>query len=80
MIPRLPKQVIITAKIPAELKKKLAKSKVNISAVVREALTLEAERLEKEKLRKLVEEASEIFQKIPTEEFVEAVRAGREGR
>jgi len=74
------KQVTITAKIPAELKAKLAKSGANVSAVVREALTLEAERLEKERLRKLIEEADEIFQKIPTEEFVEAIRAGREAR
>jgi NTP pyrophosphatase (non-canonical NTP hydrolase) len=36
--------------------------------------------LEREKLRKLVEEAGEILQKIPSEEFVAAVRAGRETR
>jgi antitoxin CcdA len=76
----LGKQVTITAKIPADLKKKLVKSGANVSAIVREALTLEAERLEREKLRKLVEEAGEILQKIPTDEFVEAVRAGREAR
>ena len=51
-----------------------------MSAIVREALTLEAERLEKQKLRKLAEEAGDILQKIPTEEFVKAVRAGREAR
>jgi post-segregation antitoxin (ccd killing protein) len=77
---KMAKQVTITAKIPAELKEKLVKSKVNVSAIVRKALSLEAERLEKERLRRLVEETSEIFQKIPTDEFVEAVRAGREAR
>lgn len=74
------KQVTITAKIPVELKEKLVKSGANVSAIVRKALTQEAERLEKERVRKLVEETSEIFQKIPAEEFVESVRAGRETR
>jgi post-segregation antitoxin (ccd killing protein) len=74
------KQVTITAKIPLELKEKLVKSGVNVSEVVREALTQEVRRQEKERIRKLIEETSEIFQKIPAEEFVEVIRAGRESR
>ena len=73
-------QVTVSAKIPAELKKKLTKLGVNVSGLVREALRSEVERLERERLRKLAEEAGEILQKIPVEEIVEAVRASRENR
>ncbi len=73
-------QVTVTAKIPAELKKKLTKLGVNVSGLMREALQSEVERLEREKLRKLAEEAGEILQKVPAEEIVEAVRASRDNR
>jgi len=73
-------QVTVTAKIPAELKKKLTKLGVNVSELTREALQREVERLERERLRNLAEEASKILQKVPVEEIVEAVRASRENR
>jgi post-segregation antitoxin (ccd killing protein) len=73
-------QVIVTAKIPLKLKKKLTKLGVNVSGLVREALEVEVERLERKKLRELAKEAGKILQKIPSEEIVEAVRAGRENR
>ena len=73
-------QVTVTAKIPAELKKKLTKLGVNVSELTREALQREVERLERERLRRLAEEASKILQKVPAEEIVEAVRASRENR
>ena len=73
-------QVTVCAKIPAELKKKLAKLGVNVSGLVREALQSEVERLERERLRKLAEDAGEILQRIPVEEIVESVRASRDNR
>jgi post-segregation antitoxin (ccd killing protein) len=73
-------QATVTAKIPVELKKKLSKFGVNVSEFTREALQKEVARLERERRRKLVEEASEILQKIPADELIEAVRAGRESR
>jgi post-segregation antitoxin (ccd killing protein) len=73
-------QVTVTAKIPAELKKKLTKLGVNVSELTREALQREVERLERERLRNLCEEASKILRKVPVEEIVEAVRASRENR
>jgi len=73
-------QVTISAKISVELKKKLTKLEVNVSGLVREALQSEVERIEREKLRKLAAETGEILQKIPPEEIVEAIRAGRENR
>ena len=73
-------QVTVTAKIPADLKERLARVGTNVSGLIREALEREVERLEKEMLRKLAEEAGEILQKIPADELVEAVREGREAR
>jgi len=73
-------QVTVCAKIPAELKKKLAKLGVNVSGLVREALQSEVERLERERLRKLAEDAGAILQKVPVEEIVESVRASRDNR
>jgi len=73
-------QVTVTAKIPAELKKKLTKLGVNVSELTREALQREVERLERDRRRRLAEEASKILQKVPAEEIVEAVRASRENR
>jgi post-segregation antitoxin (ccd killing protein) len=71
-------QATVTVKIPAELKKKLTKLGVNVSEFTREALQREVERLERDRRRKLAEEAGEILQKIPAEEIVAVVRAGRE--
>ena len=73
-------QVTVCAKIPAELKKKLAKLGVNVSGLVREALQSEVERLERERLRKLAEDAGAILQRIPAEGIVESVRASRDNR
>lgn len=73
-------QATVSAKITPELKKKLTKLGVNVSRLMRETLQCEVERLEKEKRKKLAEKAGEILQKIPIEEIVEAVRAGRENR
>ena len=74
------KQVTVTAKIPAELKARLARLGVNVSGMIREALEREVKRVEKERLRELAEEAGEILQKIPAEELVLVVREGREAR
>ena len=73
-------QVTVSAKIPSELKKKLNEFGVNVSGLMREALQSEVKRLERQKLRKLAEDAGAILQKIPEDEIVEFVRAGRDNR
>ena len=73
-------QVTVCAKVPAELKKKLADLGVNVSELIRESLQVEVDRLERERLKKLAKEASIILKKIPAEEFVESIRATRESR
>ena len=73
-------QVTVSAKIPSELKKKLNELGVNVSGLMREALQSEVKRLERQRLRKLAEDAGAILQKIPEDEIVESVRAGRDNR
>ena len=71
-------QATVCAKVPAELKKKLASLGVNVSELIREHLQAEVDRLEKERLQKTAHEVSAILKKIPPEEFIESVRATRE--
>ena len=71
-------QVTVSAKIPSELKKKLNELGVNVSGLMREALQSEVKRLERQRLRKLAEDAGAILHKIPEDEIVESVRAGRD--
>lgn len=74
------KLVVVTSKIPVDLKTRLKSLNVNVSEVIRDALEAEAERLEMERLKRLSEEAAVILQKIPSEELVESIRIGRESR
>jgi hypothetical protein len=70
----------VCAKVPVELKKKLASLGVNVSEVIRESLQSEVDRLEKERLNKLAKEVSTILKKIPPEEFAESIRISRDNR
>ena len=73
-------QATVCAKVPAELKEKLASLGVNVSELIREHLQAEVDRLEKERLQKTAHEVSAILKKIPPEEFIESVRSTRESR
>lgn len=70
--------VTVTAKIPADLKKRLSKLEINLSGFVREALGTEAERLEREKLKKIADEAGKLLDRVPPEELIRSIRTGRE--
>lgn len=73
-------QETVCAKVPAELKKKLASLGVNVSELIRESLQSEVDRLERERLKQGANEVSAILRKIPPEEFMESIRATRESR
>ena len=73
-------QATVCAKVPVELKEKLASLGVNVSELIRQQLQAEVDRLEKERLKEQAKEVSVIFKKIPPEEFVESVRATRDSR
>jgi antitoxin CcdA len=70
----------VCAKVPAELKEKLANLGVNVSELIRQQLQAEVDRLERQRLKEQAKEVSIIFKKIPPEEFVESVRATRDSR
>jgi post-segregation antitoxin (ccd killing protein) len=76
----MPDQVMITARIPAELKRQLEELGVNISALVRRSLEGEIRRLEMERLQKRAEDAAQLLERIPPDEIVKAIRNGRESR
>jgi antitoxin CcdA len=73
-------QATVCAKVPLELKKKLATLGINVSELIRESLQSEVNRLERERLKKLAKEVSVILKKIPPEEFIESIRATRDSR
>ena len=76
----MPNQVMITARIPGELKRQLEELGVNISALVRRSLEGELRRLEMERLQKRAEDAAQLLERIPPGEIVKAIRTGRESR
>ena len=72
--------VTVSARIRRELYEKLKKYSVNVSDVIRRALEEEVRRREEEEVAKMLDKAQEILARIPSEELVEAIRAGREER
>jgi antitoxin CcdA len=72
--------VTITARIRRELYEKLKRYSVNVSDVIRRALEEEVRRREEEEVARMLDKAQEILARIPSEELVEAIRAGREER
>jgi uncharacterized membrane protein len=72
--------VTVSARIRRELYEKLKKYSVNVSYVIRRALEEEVRRREEEEVARMLNKAQEILARIPSEELVEAIRAGREER
>ncbi len=70
----------VTAKAPKELKEKLNRHGVNVSALIRETLEKEAERLEAEETDRIVDEVAELLQDIPTKNIIEDIRRDRDER
>ena len=73
-------QATVCAKVPVELKEKLASLGVNISELIRKNLQAEVDRLERDRLKKTAHEVSVVLKKIPPEEFIESIRTTRESR
>ena len=70
--------VTVSAKISKELYEKLKAYGIRVSSVIRRALEEEVRRVEEEEVRRALAKAQAVLRKIPPEEVVEAVRAGRE--
>ncbi len=70
--------ITVSAKIKRELYKKIRKYGINVSEVIRRALQEEVARREEEELRRMLEEAGKILDKVPEKRLVEHIRSSRE--
>lgn len=70
----------VTAKVPRDVKEKLNRHGVNVSAFIRETLEKEAERLETEERGRLIDEAAELLKDIPMKNLIEDIRRDRDER
>ncbi|RLI03467.1 CopG family transcriptional regulator [Candidatus Bathyarchaeota archaeon] len=72
--------VTVSAKIDVELRKKLRELGIKPSEVIRKALEREVEERTRKLLYEKAERASRIISKVRSEEWVKAIREGREAR
>jgi hypothetical protein len=72
--------VTVSAKIDVQLKKKMDELDIKPSETIRKALEREVEERTKEKLKRQMDEASEILSKLSGEEWTKAIREGRDLR
>jgi len=76
----LTEYVTVSAKIPKELRRKLAELGIQPSKVIRRALEAEVEKRTMNLLREKVEKAAGIISRIGVENWVRAVRESRDER
>lgn len=67
----------ISARIPKELKKKLKEYGINVSDIVRKALTKEVKKKEAEKIKKELEQLK-VIKKLSSKEIAMLIREDRE--
>jgi post-segregation antitoxin (ccd killing protein) len=80
VIQNMANEVVVTARISADLKDRLEELDINVSGLIRKSLEAEVRRLEMKALQELSKEASDILRRVPPEEIVKNIRAGRESR
>jgi antitoxin component of RelBE/YafQ-DinJ toxin-antitoxin module len=76
----LTKTVTVSAKIDAELRRKLAELGIKPSEAIRRALEREVEERTREKLQETIENASIILSKVNREDWVKSIRKSRDER
>jgi len=74
----LGKYETVSAKVPAELKKRLRELNINTSQLVREALEEEIKRREEKELKILAVKISRVLKKIPSAEITRTIRETRD--
>ena len=73
--------IVVSAKIPEELKKKADKYGVKIGSILRESLEKKIKAIEKERLSLRLDEVNEkIGEKVRRKDVVKAVRESRDER
>ena len=76
----LVKYVTVSAKIDAELRKKLTELGIKPSETIRKSLEKEVEKRIKQQLSKKAEKASKIISKIGKNAWIKTIRESREQR
>ncbi|BFI74478.1 CopG family transcriptional regulator [Sulfurisphaera ohwakuensis] len=72
------KTIVISVRIPEELKKELEKYKINEAEVIRNALVNEVKKAKAKELEKQIN--SELLSKISVEDVVKSIREDRDSR
>lgn len=72
--------VVITVRVPRDLKDKIGRYGISVSKVVRRALEEEVERRRLDEARKAADRIGELFARIPEKEIVESIREMRGAR
>lgn len=72
--------VVISVRVPKELKEDAEKLGLNISEVLRKALAEEVKRRKEEILRKAARELGEAFSRLSIEGIIKLIREDREGK
>ena len=74
------KSVVISVRIPEELKEELEKYNIDEAEVIRRALVNEVNKAKAKELEKEAKEIKEILSKIPIEDVIEEIREDRDER
>ena len=73
--------VVVSAKVPKELRERARRYGISISKLVRRTLEAEVAKAEEEKLRTALDEVShKLKRRVTKEDLVRATRESREGR
>ncbi len=72
--------VVVSVRVPRELKEEAERLGIRVSEVLRRALEEEVRRRRLELLSKELDKVSEVLEKINVKRFVRHVREDREGR
>jgi len=72
--------VVVTGKVPRELKEKAKKLGININKVIREALESAVRKREEELFMESLDRCADILSKIDIERTTKSIRENRESR
>ncbi|MFP3203328.1 MAG: CopG family transcriptional regulator [Sulfolobus sp.] len=74
------KSVVISVRIPEELKEELEKYNIDEAEVIRRALINEVKKAKAKELEKEAKEIKEVLSKIPIEDVIKEIREDRDER
>jgi len=74
------KSVVISVRIPEELKEELEKYNIDEAEVIRRALVNEVKKAKAKELEKEAKEIKEVLSKIPVDDVIEEIREDRDER